>query len=69
MILSTFDDVQVVVLNGLELPLLGFEIINQGMLLIDKDKETRIEFEAMILGQYHDWQYFLKRHMEVDGWV
>ena len=63
------NDVQVVVLNGLESPLLGFEIINQGVLLIDKDEGKRIEFESRVLGQYHDWQYFLKRHMEAEGWV
>lgn len=63
------DDVQVVVLNGLESPLFGFEIINQGVLLIDKDEGKRIEFESRVLGQYHDWQYFLKRHMEAEGWV
>src|SRR3972149_1460302 len=63
------NDVQVVVLNGLESPLLGFEIIKDGILLVDKDEEKRIEFEARVLGQYHDWQYFLKRHMEAEGWA
>jgi len=63
------NDVQVVVLNGLESPLLGFEIIKDGILLVDKDEGKRIEFEARVLGQYHDWQYFLKRHMEAEGWA
>ena len=63
------NDVQVVVLNGLESPLLGFEIIKDGILLVDKDEGKRIEFEARVLGQYHDWQYFSKRHMEAEGWA
>ena len=63
------NDVQVTILNSLESPLLGFEIINNGVLLIDKEEEKRIEFEARVLGQYHDWQYFLKRHMEAEGWA
>lgn len=63
------NDVQVMVLNGLESPLLGFEIIKDGILLVDKDEEKRIEFEARILGQYHDWQYFSTRHMEAEGWA
>ncbi len=63
------DDVQVVILNGLDAPLLGFEIIKDGVLLLDRDTEKRIEFEARTLGQYHDWQYFSKRHMEAEGWL
>jgi len=67
--LPATGDVQVTILNGLESPLLGFEIINNGVLLIDKEEEKRIEFEARVLGQYHDWQYFSKRHMEAEGWA
>lgn len=62
------DDVQVFILNNIDAPLLGFEIIKDGLVLVDKDKGKRIEFESRILGQYHDWQYFLKRHMEAEGW-
>ncbi|MBI5682822.1 MAG: nucleotidyltransferase domain-containing protein [Deltaproteobacteria bacterium] len=62
------DDVQVFILNRLYEPLFGFEIIKNGILLVDKEQEKRIEFESRILGQYHDWQYFAKRHMEAEGW-
>ncbi|MBI5894314.1 MAG: nucleotidyltransferase domain-containing protein [Deltaproteobacteria bacterium] len=63
------DDVQIIILNNLDAPLLGFEIIKNNMLLVDKDEEGRIEFEARILNQYHDWQYFSKRHMDAEGWA
>ena len=63
------DDIQVFILNSLDNPLFGFEIVKHGILLIDRDEEKRIEFEARVLGQYHDWQYFLKRHMEAEGWL
>lgn len=57
------DAVEVVVLNRMDNPVLGFEIINRGMLLVDKDEETRVIFESRVLGRYQDWQYFQSRHM------
>ena len=44
------DDIQVVVLNGLDSPLFGFEVIKDGVLLVDRNTAERIEFEARILG-------------------
>lgn len=58
------DAVQVVVLNSLEDPLLGFEIIANGLLLVEKDENLRIAFEGSVLARWHDWQYFLDRHKE-----
>lgn len=57
------DAVQVVVLNRLEDPLLGFEIIANGLLLVEKDENLRIAFEGSVLARWHDWQYFLDRHL------
>jgi hypothetical protein len=39
------------------------QIINNGILLADKNTEKRILFEAQVLSKYHDWNYFLRRHM------
>jgi hypothetical protein len=58
--------VQVTVLNAPLSPVFGFEIIKDGVLLLDRDPKLRIDFENRILRQYHDWQYFLKRHMETE---
>ena len=55
--------VQVTILNELSSPLLGFEIIKHGIILIDRDEELRMDFENRILRNYHDWQYLLKRHI------
>lgn len=59
------DAIDVVILNRLDNPLLGFEIINKGLLLLSKDEESRLTFEGEVLGRYQDWEYFMKRHMEV----
>lgn len=61
------DAVEVVVLNRLEDPVLGFEIINNGLLLTSKDDNLRIAFEGRALARYHDWRYFMERHMEAAG--
>jgi hypothetical protein len=55
--------VQVTILNELLSPLLGFEIIKHGIVLIDRDEELRMDFENKILRNYYDWQYLLKRHL------
>lgn len=59
------DAIDVVILNRLDNPLLGFEIISKGLLLLSKDEESRLTFEGEVLGRYQDWEYFMKRHMEV----
>ena len=56
-------EVQIISLNNLDLPVFLFEIINNGLILVDKNTEKRILFEAQVLSKYHDWHYFLRRHM------
>ncbi len=60
-------EVQVIVLNKLTSPLFGFQIINEGILLIQRNEDDRIKFEHKVLRQYHDWQYFLKRQIESEA--
>jgi predicted nucleotidyltransferase len=68
---------QIVVLNNIESEILGFHIISEGILIIEKDKNKRIEFETCILRRYQDWQYFLQRHIlsekhqkkEIISWI
>jgi len=57
------DNIQVVILNGLDAPLFAFSIINKGILLTDKNRELRITFECNTLRRFHDWQYYLDRHL------
>lgn len=57
------DAVEVVILNRLDDPLLGFEIISRGVLLSCKNDDARIIFEVETLRRYQDWQYFSRRHM------
>ena len=54
---------QIFTLNGIESPVLIFQIIKDGILLVDNDTEKRIVFEAKALSKYHDYQYYLKRQM------
>lgn len=56
-------EAQIITLNGLDSPVLIFQIIKDGMLLVDNNPEKRIIFEAQMLSKYHDWQYYLKRQM------
>lgn len=58
--------VQVIILNTPLPPVFGFEIVKDGILLIDRKPNLRMEFENRILRQYHDWQYFLKRQMDAE---
>lgn len=55
------SEVEVVVLNKTLSPILGFEIIGRGKLLVDKDKNLRLDFENRVLRNYYDWLYFYKR--------
>lgn len=56
------SEVQIIELNGLESPLLLFEVVTSGITLIDKKFAGRIIFEARVLSAYHDWRYFQDRH-------
>lgn len=56
------EEAQVTVLNVVEEPVFVFEIISEGIVIIDKNLEARILFESSMLRWYHDWDYFLKRH-------
>jgi predicted nucleotidyltransferase len=58
--------VQVTVLKTPLSPIFGFEIIKDGILLIDRDPNLRIDFENRVLRQYHDWKYFLNSQMEAE---
>ena len=58
--------VQVTILNAPLSPVFGFEIIKDGVILLDRDPKLRIDFENRMLRHYHDWQYFLKRQMETE---
>jgi len=58
--------IQVTVLNGPLPPVFGFEIIKDGLLLLDRDPNLRIDFENRTLRHYYDWQYFLNRQMETE---
>jgi predicted nucleotidyltransferase len=56
-------ETQITILNGLDAPVFAFQIISEGIILIDKEPEKRVLYEASVLKQYHDWHYFLRRHM------
>lgn len=62
------DAVEVVVLNRMDNSLLAFEIISKGIVLVDNNEEERFAYECKALGQYHDWQYFMDRHMKSEGY-
>jgi len=58
--------VQVTILNTPLPPVFAFEILKDGILLIDREPNLRMDFENKILRHYYDWQYFLKRQMEAE---
>lgn len=62
------DAVEVVVLNRMDNPLLAFEIVNKGILLVEHDEDVRLAYECRALGHYHDWRYFMDRHMKSEGY-
>jgi uncharacterized protein len=55
-------EVQIVALNNIDSPVFLFQIIKNGVLLVDKNTEKRILFESHVLLRYCDWQSFLRRH-------
>jgi predicted nucleotidyltransferase len=56
--------VQATILNEPLPPVFGFEILKDGVLLLDREPNLRMDFENKILRHYYDWQYFLKRQMK-----
>ena len=58
--------VQVTILNTPLPPVFAFEILKDGVILIDRDPNLRMDFENRVLRHYYDWQYFLKRQMKAD---
>jgi predicted nucleotidyltransferase len=58
--------VQVTILNTPLPPVFAFEILKDGILLIDRGPNLRMDFENKILRHYYDWQYFLNRQMEAE---
>lgn len=58
--------VQVIVLNILPPPILGFQILRGGIVLLDRNENLRMDIENRILRQYYDWQYFLNRQMKAE---
>ena len=58
--------VQVTVLNNPLSPVFAFQILKDGIVLLDRDPNLRMDFENRTMRHYYDWQYFLKRQMEAD---
>jgi len=58
--------VQVIILNNPLPPVFAFEILKDGILLLDRDPNLRMDFENRMLRYYYDWQFFLKRQMEAE---
>lgn len=58
--------VQVIVLNDSLPPVFAFQILKDGIVLLDRDPNLRMDFENRTMRHYYDWQYFLKRQMEAD---
>lgn len=63
---SIGSTVQVIVLNILPPPILGFQILRGGIVLLDRNENLRMDIENRILRQYYDWQYFLNRQMKAE---
>jgi len=56
--------VQIIVLNVPLPPVFGFEIMKDGVVLLDRASNLGMDFENRTLRHYYDWQYFLKRQMD-----
>lgn len=56
-------EVGVLPLNEVNSPVLLFQVIREGLLLVDKNRKNRITFEIQVLRKYHDWKYYLQRQM------
>lgn len=57
------SEVEVITLNKPSFPLLGFEIIGRGKLLVSKDEDLRLDLENRLSRNYYDWNYFFKRNL------
>lgn len=57
------EEAHIVPLNGLDSPVSQFQVISRGLVVVDHDHDARIEYEVRTLRKYHDWRYFLERHM------
>lgn len=57
------NEVQIIALNRINGPVFTFQIINDDLILIDKRPNKWILYELDILRLYHDWHFFLKKHM------
>jgi hypothetical protein len=51
--------VDLVDMNSADYPLL-YEIFENGLLLIDRNRDARVQFQAVKMSQYMDYQYFEK---------
>ena len=56
-------EAQITVLNGLNSPLLLFEIISKGILIVDKAPGRRMVFESRSMAAHYDWQHFQARQV------
>lgn len=56
------SEVQIITLNNRLSPLLGFEIVKHGRVLVSKNKDAILDYENRILRRYFDWDSFSKRN-------
>lgn len=60
------DHIDLVILNNKKLPLLlKYNIIKDGKVLLDKNKNKRIDLEVHTLTSWFDWEYFEKMWGEI----
>lgn len=57
------NTIDIVILNTIQEPSFAFDIINNSIILVDKNPSERIIYEVKVMNRYFDWQYFLKRHL------
>jgi predicted nucleotidyltransferase len=58
-------EVHIVALNDLDSPVFLFQVVSNGQVLANNNPVARVRYEAGVLRKYHDWRYFLDRHMGV----
>ena len=64
--LFSLERIDLVILNSADVPLfLKFNIIRDGEVIIDSDKNGRVFVEANIMSRWYDWQYFEKMRSEI----
>lgn len=57
------EETHIVPLNGLDSPVFQFQVVSKGLVLADNNPAARVSYEVGVLRRYHDWRYFLERHM------